>query len=64
MKKEQFEKYYKKELNDFRNSAIEDKNNIQNDIREKLKSLGYEDILKIREEEISSDIKKNSMNDD
>jgi hypothetical protein len=61
MTKEQFEKFYKKELTDFKNNVLNDKEAIKTDIRDRLRSDGYNEMLNIREEEFGSDIKKNSM---
>ena len=59
MTKELFQSFYKKELNDFRTNTLEDKNNIKDMLRTRLKEVGYGEIISTRENEFSSDIKKN-----
>lgn len=57
MTRDEFNKYYKKELDTFKSGVVADKEQIVNDLHKKLKEDGYEEMIKHRE--LESDIKKN-----
>ena len=57
MTREEFQKFYKKELNDFKSDLISDKEKTKRYLRDQLKEVGYDELVRAKEESI--DIKKN-----
>lgn len=56
MTRDEFQKYYKKEINDFRNGVVAEKAEIKKNLHDKFRTQGYDEVIGIREQELKKKV--------
>jgi hypothetical protein len=54
--KDEFQKYYKTELNNFRNGVVAEKTEIKKNLHNKFRTQGYDEVIGIREQELKKKV--------